>query len=165
MKAPRVTSCLLNHRKSIVLKTIDEAHLGEVILQFFFQISNIDYSKVASWGLKQGDKAAFRPAMALSSGQLSGLGGQLLLMTATATSKTIRLLMDQMPEITNWKLMFNSPFCENVTILVPPPESLSAKFEVVLEPFISRMRLEKEVFLILVRGILFYTHHFLHICT
>ena len=90
--------------------------------------------------------------MALASGELSGIGGKMLLMTATATSKTIRLLMDQLPEIKKWNLILNSPFRPNVTILVPPPDILSPKFEVALEPFIVRIKLLKEVYLILVRG-------------
>ena len=115
---------------------------------------------VVSWGLRKGDKAAFRPAMALSSGQLSAIGGQMLLMTATATSRTIRLLMEEMPEIKKWRSILNSPFRDNVRILVPPPQTLSPKFEVLLEPFITRMKLMDEVYLILIRGrlvhILFY---------
>ena len=91
--------------------------------------------------------------MALSSGELSALGGKMLLMTATASSKTVRLLLDQMPEIRKWKMMMNSPMREGISILVPPSDILSTKFEVCLEPHISRMKLHGEVYLILVRGI------------
>ena len=108
---------------------------------------------VVSWGLKGKDKVAFRPAMALSSGELSALGGSLLLMTATASSKTIRLLMDQLPEVKKWNFILNSPIREGITIVVPPPEVISPKFEVALQPFVSRMKLQGEIYLILVRGI------------
>ena len=145
MKLPRISSCLLAHRASIILKVIDEAHL------------------VVSWGLKKGDKSAFRPAMALTSGELSGVGGTMLFMTATATSRTVRILMDQLPEIKKWNLILNSPWRENATIVVPPPEILSPKFEVALEPFIVRMKELQEVYLILVRGILSFTE--LNICS
>ena len=98
-------------------------------------------------------KSPFRPAMALASGELSAIGGKMILMTATATGKTIRLLLDQMPEIRNWKMILNSPLRESISIMVPPPEILSAKFEVLLQPFVSRMKMNGEVYLILVRGI------------
>ena len=119
---------------NVTLIVIDEAHL------------------VVSWGLRKGAKDAFRPAMALSTGELSGICGQMLLMTATASSRTIRLLKDEMPEIKKWNLILNSPFRGNVSILVPPPETLSAKYEVLLKPFITRMKMKNEVYLILVRG-------------
>ena len=122
-----------------------------------YQEFNIDILLVVSWGLKRQDKAAFRPAMALTSGELSGIGGKFLFMTATATSKTIRLLMDQLPEVRKWKLILNSPVREGVTIIVPPPETLSPKLEVALEPFVARMKLHREVYLILVRGIYSFT--------
>ena len=48
--------------------------------------------------------------------------------------------------------MLNSPRREKVTVVVPNPEILSAKFEVVLEPFILRMVDFHESYLILVRG-------------
>ena len=89
--------------------------------------------------------------MALSSGELSGLGGQLLMMTATATTRTIRLLLEQMPEIKKWNFMLNPPFRDNVTIIVPLPDTLPSKYEDLLTPFITKMKLG-EVYLILVRG-------------
>ena len=98
-------------------------------------------------------KSPFRPAMALASGELSAIGGKMILMTATATGKTIRLLLDQMPEIRNWKMILNSPLRESISIMVPPPEILSSKFEVLLQPFVPRMKMNGEVYLILVRGI------------
>ena len=94
--------------------------------------------------------------MALSTGELSGLGGKLLLMTATATKKTMRILQDQFPEVTKWKTILNLPFRSNVTMLVPPPETVSSKFEETLDPFIKRMKLHKETYLILVRGKLYF---------
>ena len=106
---------------------------------------------VVSWGMKGKEKTAFRPAMALSSGEMSAIGGSMLLMTATATSRTVRLLMDELPEVKKWNLILNSPLKEGVTIVIPPTELLSPKFEVSLEPFIVRMR-QGEIYLILVRG-------------
>ena len=106
---------------------------------------------VVSWGMKGKEKTAFRPAMALSSGEMSAIGGSMLLMTATATSRTVRLLMDELPEVKKWNLILNSPLREGVTIVIPPTELLSTKFEVSLEPFIVRMR-QGEIYLILVRG-------------
>ena len=90
--------------------------------------------------------------MALASGELSAVGGKFLFMTATATSHTIRLLMEQLPEIKDWKIILNSPMRDNITLLIPPPEILSSKFEIALLPFISRMNELGEVYLILVRG-------------
>ena len=107
---------------------------------------------VASWGMKTKEKAAFRPAMGLASGELTSISGKFLFMTATATSKTIRLLMAELPEIKDWKIILNSPIRENSTIVIPPPEIISSKFEVVLSPFIKRMNELGEVYLILIRG-------------
>ena len=75
-------------------------------------------------------------------------------MTATATKKTIRVLQDQIPEVSRWKLILNTPFRSNVTILVPPPNIISSHFETTLAPFINRMRDMGETYLILVRGML-----------
>ena len=107
---------------------------------------------VASWGLRSGSKAAFRPAMELASGELSGIGGKLLFMTATATSKTIRVLMDQLPERKNWEVILNNPMRDNVTIVVPTPDMISSKYEEALAPFIGRINKKRENYLILVRG-------------
>ena len=96
--------------------------------------------------------------MALTSGELSGLGGTVLFMTATATSKTIRLLMDQLPEVKKWDFILNSPVRSNITMLVPPPDLLSSKFEVALVPFIERMVMFNEFYLVLVRGMQFTAH-------
>ena len=76
----------------------------------------------------------------------------MLMMTATATKKTIRILKDQLPEISKWTMILNPPIRNNVTILVPPVEILSPKFENTLAPFIPEMKLERKTFLILVRG-------------
>ena len=40
MKLPRVSSCLLEHRQSFVLKVIDEAHLGVNINEFELVLNN-----------------------------------------------------------------------------------------------------------------------------
>ena len=109
------------------------------------------FDLVVSWGLKQ-EKAAFRPAMELTSGELSAIGGKFVFMTATATSSTVRLLLNQLPEVKNWEFILNSPLRDNVTIIVPPADKIPSKFEVLLEPFIKRMVERHEVYLILVRG-------------
>ena len=111
------------------------------------------FASVADWGIKKGAKHAFRPAMALSTGELSGLGGKLLMMTATATKKTMRVLQDQFPEVSSWKLLLNLPLRENVTVLVPPPDIISPKYERTLAPFITSMKEEQKTYLIIVRGI------------
>lgn len=90
--------------------------------------------------------------MALSTGELSSLGGKLLLMTATATKKTMRVLMDQFPEVSKWDVILNTPARKNVTILVPPVDIISSKFEITLAPFIDDMKKENKTYLILVRG-------------
>ena len=112
----------------------------------------IMFYSVVDWGLKKHSKKAFRPAMALSSGELSGLCGKLLLMTATATKKTLRVLQDQFPEVSNWRLILNLPVRSNVTILVPPPQLIPTSFEVTLAPFVARMKELHETYLIIVRG-------------
>ena len=88
--------------------------------------------------------------MALSTGELSGVCGKLILMT-TATTRTVRILKNQFPEVNTWRTMLNLPYRENVTILVPPSEEIPSRFETILEPFISRMK-DDETYLILVRG-------------
>ena len=90
--------------------------------------------------------------MALVTGELTGLSGKLLLMTATATKKTIRVLQNQFPEVSKWKLILNLPVRRNVTVLIPPPDIISSSFEVTLTPFINSMRQEQKTYLILVRG-------------
>ena len=107
---------------------------------------------VVNWGLSKGSKRAFRPAMALSTGELSGLGGKLMLMTATATKTTMRVLLDQFPEVSRWKMILHLPIRSNVTILVPPPEIISPNFETTLSPFINCMKQKDETYLVLVRG-------------
>ena len=90
--------------------------------------------------------------MELSSGELSGLGGKLLMMTATATKKTLRILQDQFPEVKKWKNILNLPIRKNVTLVVPPTEIVSPRFEDTLVPFITRMKVYNETYLILARG-------------
>ena len=102
--------------------------------------------------MKKGAKQAFRPAMTLSTGEISGLAGKVLLMTATATNKTMRVLQDQFPELTNWKHVLHLPFRKNVTLLVPPPEIVSPNFARTLLPFITSMKQDHKVYLIIVRG-------------
>ena len=112
----------------------------------------INCFSVVNWGLKTNSKSAFRPAMSLSTGELSSLNGKILMMTATATRKTIRILKDQFPEVSKWSMVLNPPMRKNVTILVPPVETISPKFEITLTPFIETMKQENKTFLILVRG-------------
>ena len=90
--------------------------------------------------------------MALSSGELSSLGGKLLLMTATATKKTMRVLQEQFPEVSKWSLLLHLPLRNNVTILVPPPQQIPSNFEATLAPFVKRMKENKETYLVIVRG-------------
>ena len=110
------------------------------------------FFSVVSWGLKAKSGKAFRPAMALSTGELSGIEGKLVLMTATATRKTIRILTDQFPEVSKWKLLLNLPLRDNVTILVPPQDLIPSSFEITLQPFIDRIKKYGETILIIVRG-------------
>ena len=90
--------------------------------------------------------------MSLASGELSGIDGPFLMMTATATSTTIRLLQSQLPEIRNWKNILLSPLRKNVTFIVPPPEILPSNIEVLLAPFLKDMKLNNTTYLIIVRG-------------
>ena len=118
------------------------------------------YFVVVDWGLRKNSKKAFRPAMALSSGELSGLCGKLLLMTATATKKTMRVLQEQFPEVSKWSLLLNLPLRNNVTILVPPPQQIPSNFEATLAPFVKRMKENKETYLVIVRGrLIIYSGH------
>ena len=105
-----------------------------------------------NWGLQKNSKAAFRPAMALSTGELASLEGKLILLTATATQKTLRILKDQFPEVSRWKTILNLPVRNNVTIVIPPPDLVSTKFEKTLSPFVTSMKNNHETFLVLVRG-------------
>ena len=106
------------------------------------------------WGLsKKRNERAFRTDMAMKSGELSGLCGKTVLMTATATRKTIRLIQNELfPEVNTWKLVLNPPIRKNCTLLMPPPWFFSASFETTLAPFIARMKELNEVYLIIVRG-------------
>ena len=60
--------------------------------------------------------------MELSTGELCALGGKLLMMTATATKITMRILKEQFPEVKKWRNILNSPMRSNVAIIVPPPK-------------------------------------------
>ena len=117
-----------------------------IIFLLFLTIS------VASWGLAKGPKRAFRPAMSLASGELSGLKGSTLMMTATATPRTMRVLQSQFPEIVKWTNLLSPPLRKNVTLLVPPPDIINSKVEVALAPFVEDMKNNKKPYLILVRG-------------
>ena len=90
--------------------------------------------------------------MSLSTGELSSLGGAMLMMTATASPRTLRVLQNQFPEISKWKNLLSPPLRSNVTMVVPPPEIISPKLEVCLAPFITDMKVHKRVYLVIVRG-------------
>ena len=90
--------------------------------------------------------------MELASGELSSLGGKLLLITATASQRTIRILKEQFPEIIKWHMMLNLPIRNNVTILTPPSDVVSSDYTVTLAPFVTRMKTSEDTILILVRG-------------
>ena len=102
--------------------------------------------------MDKNSKAAFRPAMELSTGELASLEGKIVLLTATATKKTMRILKEQFPEISRWKTILNLPVRKNVTLVVPPPQLVSNKFEITLLPFVALMKKSHETFLVLVRG-------------
>ena len=80
-------------------------------------------------------------------------------MTATASQKTIRILKGQFPEISNWELILYLPLRENVTILTPPSDIIPSDFTVILAPFVERMKLDGETYLVLVRGKLVTCYH------
>ena len=75
------------------------------------------------------------------------------MMTATASPPTLRLLQNQFPEILRWKNLLSTPLRTNVTMIVPPPEIVSPKIEFSLAPFITDMKVNGRVYLIIVRGI------------
>ena len=89
--------------------------------------------------------------MNLSKGELSNIDGCLLLMTATASSSTVRLLKSQFPEIKSWHDVITPPLRHNVTMVVPPPKIVSSRLDVSLAPFISDMN-SGRTYLIIVRG-------------
>ena len=126
---------LLSVRDSIVLKCIDEVHL------------------FIAWGVEKKGIRTFRPAMQLSSGELASLGGITLLQTATASSKTIRLIEDEFPEISTWTKILNVPFRSNVSIIIPPSKCLPSNYRDTLAPFVTRIRDYGESHLFIVRSI------------
>ena len=65
-------------------------------------------------------------------------------------SRTVRLLIDELSEVKKWNLILNSPLREGVTIVIPPTELVSLKFEVSLEPLILRMR-QGEIYLVMLQ--------------
>jgi superfamily II DNA helicase RecQ len=136
LKTKAVIHGLMSVRNDFVIKCVDEAHL------------------FLNWGIvKKKGRKAFRPAMKLSTGELASLGGITVLQTATATSRSMHLLQEEFPEITSWKKIINNPFRSNITLIIPPPHTISSKFQNTLEPFIKRMLDLGENHLILVRSI------------
>ena len=83
LKRNEVIKSLMDVRSSIILKCVDEAHL-------FY-----------SWGIEKQKGETFRPAMQLSTGELASLGGITLLQTATASCRTMRMLMGEFPKISS----------------------------------------------------------------
>ena len=121
LKRKEVIKTLMSVRTSIIIKVVDEAHL-------FF-----------SWGLEKKRGKTFRPAMQLSTGELTCLGGLTLLQTATATSKTMRLLEAEFPEVSSWKKVLNVPYRSNISIIIPPSNTLSNNYQDILAPFVKRI--------------------------
>ena len=109
---------------------------------------------MVSWGLQKKNAPAFRPDMELASGEMTSLGGKLLLMTATASQNTVKILKGQFPEISNWELILNLPVRDDVTILTPPSDVVPSDFVTILSPFVKRMKEHGETHLILVRGLI-----------
>ena len=146
LKSPSVIRVLLAFAKDFVIKCVDEAHL-------FY-----------SWGVKQKKgRNVFRPAMQLSSGELASLHGVTLLQTATATSKTVRMLQEEFPEVSNWNKIVEVPFRQNISVIIPHPKNISSKFQVTLEPFITCIVDFGESHLILVRSINMGTEVYFHL--
>ena len=102
--------------------------------------------------MNKGQEQAFRPVMALSTGEVSSLGGSILMMTATATIRTMRILKEQLPEVTKWTNILISPLRDNVCIVVPPPQILPSQVESLLWPFVRDIKENGKRYLILVRG-------------
>ena len=97
--------------------------------------------------------------MDLSTGDLSNIEGCMLLMTATASATTLRLLQNQFPEIRKWQNLLNPPLRDNVTLVIPPPKILSSSPDVLLAPFIADMN-SGRVYLVIVRG-----KYCVHLCS
>ena len=146
LKQNCIVQALICVGRDFVIKCIDEVHLFN------------------SWGLKKSGKfKAFRPAMQLSTGELASIGGFTLLQTATASSKTVRILKEEFPEISTWNSITNVPFRSNISIIIPPPCDISSRFQVILEPFVRRMVDFGENHLVLVRSINSGTEIFFHL--
>ena len=135
LKQNSVIHALLSVRDSFVVKCVDEAHL-------FMQ-----------WGVAKKGCKTFRPAMQLSTGELSSLGGITLLQTATATCKTIRVLEEEFPEVKNWSRIIHLPYRQNISIIIPPPNLLPSRFQSILAPFVKRIIDFEEPHLIITRSI------------
>ena len=75
--------------------------------------------------------------MTLSSGELSALSGSFIMMTATATAKTRRILQSQVPEIRKWQNLISPPLRDNVLIFIPPPEVVPSSVSVLLAPLLK----------------------------
>ena len=101
--------------------------------------------------------------MKLSNGELSCIKGITVLQTATASTKTVGALQDEFPEIKKWKKILSVPYRENVTIITPPSNTISSKYQDTLEPFIRRILDHGESHLILVRSINFGTEVYFYL--
>ena len=71
LKNKRVTEALLSERSAFVIKCVDEAHL------------------FMEWGIQKRKKKSFRPAMKLSTGELSSLGKITLQSDKSSLSKFV----------------------------------------------------------------------------
>ena len=76
-----------------------------------------------------------------------------MLQTATATSKTMRLLEAEFPEVSSWKKVLNVPYRSNISIIIPPTNTLSNNYQDILAPFVKRILDFDESHLIIVRSI------------
>ena len=91
--------------------------------------------------------------MNLFTGDLSSIEGAMLLMTATASSSTVRILKSQFPEIKGWHMIMNAPLRDNVTLVIPPRDIISGDLETSLAPFIEDIK-DGKTYLVIVRGIM-----------
>ena len=86
-----------------------------------------------------------------------------MLQTATATSRTLRLLEAEFPEVIKWNKILNVPFRPNISIIVPPPAVLPSQYQDLLAPFVRRITDYQEPHLIIVRSINSGTEVYFHL--
>ena len=81
------------------------------------------------------------------------LGGLTLIQTATATSKTIRQFEGEFPEVQKWNKILNVPYRPNISIIIPPTETLPSQYQHLLSPFVKRIIDQQEPHLFIVRSV------------